>query len=46
MLRITVLTCREKGGAYGSGARQNSGIFSFMSYRYISGMPNSPSLPR
>lgn len=27
---------REKGGAYGSGAKQEDGIFTFMSYRYCS----------
>ena len=26
---------REKGGAYGAGARYGSGIFSFYSYRYV-----------
>ena len=25
---------REKGGAYGAGARNSAGVFSFFSYRY------------
>lgn len=34
LLIIHFLLFREKGGAYGSGARQDDGVFAFMSYRY------------
>ena len=27
--------CREKGGAYGSGATAADGVFTFYSYRYL-----------
>ena len=32
---LLINTCREIGGAYGSGARNSNGIFLYMSYRWL-----------